>query len=71
MRQTRFRITYNDDIKAYLLDKQGNLLTSIYDSGYTRISQVKQALLNKCCNPPKGVDITISNVEKYTYYTTR
>lgn len=65
----RFRIKEGDTIKAHLLTKQGKLLTTIYDSGYTRLSQVYAALLSKCCNPPKGTKYTVINTENNTYWS--
>lgn len=67
----RFRIAQNDTITANLYSPSGKLLTTIYDSGYTRISQVESALLRKCCNPPRGTNFSIKNEDKGTYWTNR
>lgn len=69
--KTIFRISQNDTIKAYLYSESGKLLTTIYDSGYTRIHQVYTALLQKCCNPPRNTKLSITNEDKQTYWTNR
>lgn len=66
---TRFRISSNDTVTAQLFNKNGKLLTQIYDSGFTRISQVKSALLTKCCNPPRETKFSILNEDKQTYWS--
>lgn len=35
--KTRFRVNRNDTVKIQLVDKEGKLLTSLYDSGFTTI----------------------------------
>ena len=67
----RFRMSMNDTVKAKLFNKEGRLLAQIYDSGFTRIAQVEQALLSKCCNPPSETKVSISNEDKQTYWTNR
>lgn len=67
--KTRFRIKANDSLKLQLLNKEGKLLTTIYDSGFTKLSQCKEALLNKCCNPPRKTFFSIYNEEKDKYWS--
>lgn len=68
---TKFRITQGSTIKAKLFDSEGNLLTTIYDSGYTRLDQVQSALLSKCCNPPKRTYFSVLNEDQDTYWDNR
>lgn len=68
---TRFRITESTTIKASLYNSEGKLLTTIYDSGYTRLSQVESALLSKCCNPPRETSFSILNEDQNTYWSNR
>lgn len=68
---TTFRMSANDTVKAKLFNKHGRLLAQVYDSGYTRIAQVEQALLSKCCNPPRETKVSITNEDKQTYWTNR
>lgn len=58
----RFRIKKSDEIKAYLFTKEGNLITSVYDSGFSRLDVVYQTLLNKTCNPPKKTKFRVHNI---------
>ena len=51
--KTRFRVNRNDTVKIQLVDKEGKLLTTLYDSGFTTIKQCYNTVLSKCCNPPK------------------
>lgn len=69
MKKTRFRVKANDCLKLQLLDKEGKLLTTIYDSGFTTLNQCKNALLNKCCNPPKNTTFSVYNQENDTYWS--
>lgn len=70
--KTRFRIKVGDTIKAQLFTANGNtLLTTIYDSGYSRISQVYSALLQKCSNPPKGAKYSVYVEDNNTYWSNR
>lgn len=48
MKQTRFRIKANDNIKAVMFDdKTGKLLITVYDSGFTTIGEVVSKLISK------------------------
>lgn len=67
--KTRFRIAQNDTITGHLYNKDGKLLTQIYDSGFTNIGQVKSILLKKMDIPPKIVRLSIHNEDKQTYWT--
>ena len=67
--KTRFRVNRNDTVKAQLVDKEGKLLTSLYDSGFTTIKQCYNAVLSKCCNPPKETRFNIYNEDQDTYYS--
>lgn len=65
--KTRFRITSKTTIKATLFNSNGQLICQIYDSGYTRIDQVKRALLSKCCNPPRNTTFVIYDTDNDRY----
>ena len=67
--KTRFRVNRNDTVKVQLVDKEGKLLTSLYDSGFTTIKQCYNAVLSKCCNPPKEIRFNIYNKDQDTYYS--
>ena len=67
--KTRFRVNRNDTVKIQLVDKEGKLLTSLYDSGFTTIRQCYNAALSKCCNPPKETRFNIYNEDQDTYYS--
>lgn len=66
--KTRFRVNRNDTVRIKLVDKEGKLLTSLYDSGFTTIKQCYNAVLSKCCNPPKNTKFSIYNEDQNTYY---
>ena len=67
MKQTRFRISKNDTIKATISDSNGKLLSSLYDSQFTTISEVVSALIGKVAHTStKMVNITIFNEDKDT-----
>ncbi|MDA3614743.1 hypothetical protein [Polluticaenibacter yanchengensis] len=68
-KKTTFRMKESDTIKAMLYNRSGKLLTSIYDSGFSRIEQVRSALKSKCCHPPKGTKISILNQTKDQYWS--
>lgn len=65
----RFRIKKTDTLKMHLYSSSGKLLTSIYDSGYTRLSQCYDALMRKCCNPPRNTTYSVYNEENDTYWS--
>ena len=67
--KTRFRVNRNDTVKIQLVDKGGKLLTTLYDSGFTTIKQCYNAVLSKCCNPPKETGFNIYNEDQDTYYS--
>ena len=67
--KTRFRVNRNDTVKIQLVDKEGKLLTSLYDSGFTTIKQCYNAVLSKYCNPPKETGFNIYNEDQDTYYS--
>jgi hypothetical protein len=67
----RFRITSETTIKATLFNSDGKLIAQLYDSGYTRIDQVKSALLSKCCYLPKNVSFGIHDVDNDRYWSNR
>ena len=67
--KTRFRVNRNDTVKVQLVDKEGKLLTSLYGSGFTTIKQCYNAVLSKCCNPPKETRFNIYNEDQDTYYS--
>lgn len=63
------RLGKNKEVKASAYDKDGKLITSIYDSGFERISEVLQALRCKACNPKRfdEVGITVDDEEYHRY----
>ena len=67
--QRRFRVNKNDSIKAKLVNKDGKLLVTLYDSGFASIDEVRRALLRKAVNPPKGTKINIFNIDTDTYWS--
>lgn len=62
----RFRIKETDTIKATATSVQTRkLLSSIYDSGFTSIDEVKDILLSKIPYfGGKKIDISILNIDK-------
>ena len=69
MKKTRFRIKYEATIKACLYTKEGKLITTLYDSGFTSLKQVHQTLLSKVCNPPKNTKFSVLNTDSDTYWS--
>lgn len=64
----RFRIAYNDTIRAYIYNSRGKLLATLYDSGFTTIKQVENALINKVPYfSGKRLEVSILNEGKGTY----
>lgn len=45
--RTPFRIAYNDTIRAYGYNRTNKLVVQLYDSGFTKISQVIGRLSEK------------------------
>jgi hypothetical protein len=68
---SRFRIKANDTIKASCSNKEtGKFLSSIYDSGFTTIGQVENALMRKIpYTNAKHIDICIVNQVEQTSKT--
>lgn len=64
----RFRIAKNDTIKASAYcPKQRKLLATVYDDNFTRIDEVKSALLRKIPHfSGKKIEISITNQDKET-----
>jgi hypothetical protein len=62
----RFRIKENDTIKATACsEKTRKILSSVYDSGFTTIKEVQNALIRKIPYfNGKKINITITNLEK-------
>lgn len=71
MRNSIFRIASQDTVKAYVYSMDGRLLAQVYDSGFTAIDQVKNALNRKVIGLPRKVEYTICNEDKGTYWTNR
>lgn len=66
----RFRISKHDMVKAHIFNKDGKLLTTLYDSGFTTIDQIKTTLRGKV-NGYNKTSISISNEDKQTYWSNR
>lgn len=45
--KTNFRISQNDTVKAQVFNSEDKLIGQVYDSGFTTIQAVKNALLSK------------------------
>jgi hypothetical protein len=64
----RFRIRQLDTIKATLVSENGKLLSSVYDSGFSSISEVKSRLISKVPYYSGRVySVCISNLDKEEY----
>lgn len=68
---SRFRLSAKRAIKATLVNEEGKLLTSIYDSGFSALWQVESALLSKCTNPPRKTYFCVYDEETDTYWSNR
>ena len=71
MKKQVFRIGQNDTIKAHLT-KNGKLIATVYDSGFTSIRQVKDALNRKVSDYDKGkgdLYYSILNEDKQTHWS--
>lgn len=66
--KNRFRITEKTTVKLSLYTKNGELLTTIYNDGYSNLKQCHNALLSKCCNPPKNTKFSVYNEDNDTYW---
>jgi hypothetical protein len=65
---SRFRIAYNDGVKARAYSESGKLLAVLNDSGYTTIGQVQSAVISKIpYYSGKKLRISIVNEDKETY----
>ena len=66
--KTRFRIKKDDTIQAYAKNVNGKLLSSLYDSGFTTIEQVRIAILRKISYfSGNKIDISITNETEQTW----
>lgn len=61
------KLSTNKEIKAKAFGKEGELLSSLYDSGYTRLSQVLSELRGKTCKRVVEVSILADDTE-YNWY---
>ena len=60
----RFRIKYNDSVKATICDSKGVLLASLYDRGFTSYKAVERRLIAKLGHiSSKVLDISITNLD--------
>lgn len=66
-----FKLAKTDIVSALLVDEDNNLLTSLYDDGYTTKESVYWALYRKIeLRPGKRVECRIStNTGKHTDFT--
>lgn len=66
---TRFRISKKDTIKAYAVsESNGKILSTLYDVGFTTVSEVKNSLLRKIpFFGGKKISIRITNQDKESY----
>lgn len=71
--KTKFRISANDTVKAQIFNSDDKLIASLYDSGFTTISQIKSSLLGKVNDYNKRGKFTYSivNEDKETYWSNR
>lgn len=61
----RNRVTNRDTVKGYAFDKDGNIISGIFDNGYTSIRSIVRALISKApasCN--SAAYMTITNITK-------
>ena len=65
MKNQRFRISKNDEIKATANSVSGGLLSSVYDSQFTTIGEVLGVLIRKIpYYSGKKIEVKIWNVTK-------
>lgn len=72
MKNQRFRISKNDEIKASACSINGDLLSSVYDSQFTTIGEVVGVLMRKIpYHSVKKIDVKIWNMtnDKVKYLT--
>jgi hypothetical protein len=63
-----FRIKDSDTIRANALNKEGKVIASLYDSGFTTKKQVESALLRKIPHfSGRELEIGIFNIDKDAY----
>ena len=63
-----FRIKESDTIKANALNKEGKVIASLYDSGFTTKKQVENTLLQNIPHfSGRKIEISIFNIDKDTY----
>lgn len=64
----RFRISKLDTIKASAVSSDGKLLSSLYDSGFSRIKAVEYVLLAKIPHyAGKEIEVRITNQDEETF----
>lgn len=64
----RFRIAYNDTIRANIYNSRGKLSATLYDSGFTKIKEVEYSLLKKVpFYSGKRLEVSILNEDKGTH----
>lgn len=65
--RTPFRIAYNDTIRAYGYNRTNKLVVQLYDSGFTKISQVIDRLSEKSSGQLTRLErVNIVNKDKDT-----
>ena len=63
-----FRIKESDTVRANVLNMEGKVLATVYDSGFTTKKQVESTLLRKIPHfSGQKVEIGIFNIDKDTY----
>lgn len=61
-------IKENDDIKAYSFDRNGKIIASLYDSGFSSVAAVISELSRRGSGWMKGMkEISIENKSRCTY----
>lgn len=58
------RISEKDTIKAKAFNRRGQLITVVYDSGFSTVKQVLNALAQKCSGISRMVEAQIVNEDK-------
>lgn len=65
MVKSRNIITEKDCIKAFSFDKNGNILATVYDSGFTCIKSVIRKLVQKGSGQLKPIyEVSIYNIDR-------
>ena len=65
----KFRVKQNDTVRATAVNPENRVrMAGLYDSGFTKISEIQSALLRKIayCNA-KSLDISITNEDEQTH----